>query len=425
MLRDRRRLATDGVLIVVATIAADTAEVVGDPEVIVRGFEAPDGDEEQLLDTIRDAVDDALDDCQAKGIKEVQLVQERLHDALAAEDLAADRQAPDGAAGRRRGLTQPARALGNGCSGARRSVVRGHEYHRQWPGRPRDGPIALLVQSRLGARVRPPSALRPPSGSVRRAALPLSAGTTSSAGLCIAAGVFLACIEYLGWDGGVVGQKLDGLLRLLIGEATMAVPPIAIGAGALIFLDSPVRRLRPLRLGVVTAMATLVLALSTTDTVEAEQHGGLIGAYARTLLEHLVGGVGVSILIALGTLAAIVLLTGASVGLVMRRSGEHVARAAGAGARLGGEVARRYRERPTGPPTLTAVPGGAGKRSKKAPAPLDGSQEYSDLFGDVPEFEIPGDEPESLPEVLEGASRWRTCRSRPPSSRTTCRPTRR
>ena len=150
-------------------------------------------------------------------------------------------------------------------------------------------------------------------------------------------------------------------------------------------------------------MATLVLALSTTDTVEAEQHGGLIGAYARTLLEHLVGGVGVSILIALGTLAAIVLLTGASVGLVMRRSGQHVARAAGAGARLGGEVARRYRERPTGPPTLTAVPGGAGKRSKKAPAPLDGSQEYSDLFGDVPEFEIPGDEPESLPEVLEGA----------------------
>ena len=85
MLRDRRRLATDGVLIVVATIAADTAEVVADPEVIVRGFEAPDGDEEQLLDTIRDAVDDALDDCQAKGIKEVQLVQERLHDALAAK----------------------------------------------------------------------------------------------------------------------------------------------------------------------------------------------------------------------------------------------------------------------------------------------------------------------------------------------------
>ena len=190
-----------------------------------------------------------------------------------------------------------------------------------------------------------------------------------------------------------MGQKLDGLLRLLIGEATMALPPIAIGAGALIFLDSPVRRLRPLRLGVVTAMATLVLALSTTDTVEAEQHGGLIGAYARTLLEHLVGGVGVSILIALGTLAAIVLLTGASVGLVMRRSGQHVARAAGAGARLGGEVARRYRERPTGPPTLTAVPGGAEKRAKKAPAPLDGSQEYSDLFGDVPEFEIPGDEP--------------------------------
>ena len=71
------------------------------------------------------------------------------------------------------------------------------------------------------------------------------------------------------------------------------------------------------------------------------------------------------------------------------------------------------------------MPGGAGKRSKKAPAPLDGSQEYSDLFGDVPEFEIPGDEPESLPEVLEGAEPLaERATSRPPSPRTTCQPTR-
>src|SRR5205823_5797966 len=70
----------------------------------------------------------------------------------------------------------------------------------------------------------------------------------------------------------------------------------------------------------------------------------------------------------------------------MRSSGRHVARAAGTGARVGGEVARRYRERPSSRPTLVALPGekpekGAGRRE-----PLDGSKEYADIFGDIPEF---------------------------------------
>src|SRR5439155_14394510 len=64
-------------------------------------------------------------------------------------------------------------------------------------------------------------------------------------------------------------------------------------------------------------------------------------------------------------------------------------------------VARLYRERPSSRPTLTAVPGGAPGRS--AP-PLDGSQEFADLFGDVPEFELPDDQPPSLPEALSGES---------------------
>jgi ribonuclease J len=83
VLRDRRRLATDGVLIVVATIAADTARPVTDPEVIARGFEMPDDDGQVLLDAARDAADAVLDECQARGITEVVLVEERMHDALA------------------------------------------------------------------------------------------------------------------------------------------------------------------------------------------------------------------------------------------------------------------------------------------------------------------------------------------------------
>jgi ribonuclease J len=83
VLRDRRRLATDGVLIVVATIAAGVAEVVVDPEVIARGFDTPDDDGEELLDAARDAVDEVLERCLANRMTEVNLLQQELHDALA------------------------------------------------------------------------------------------------------------------------------------------------------------------------------------------------------------------------------------------------------------------------------------------------------------------------------------------------------
>src|SRR6185436_931709 len=99
--------------------------------------------------------------------------------------------------------------------------------------------------------------------------------------------------------------------------------------------------------------------------------------------------------------AAIVLITGASIGVMMRSSGRTVARAAEGGARLSGEVARRYRERPASRPTLAAVPD-PDKPKRRRNAPLDGSQEYADLFDDAadfePEAEQPGPEPPTEPE---------------------------
>jgi ribonuclease J len=83
VLRDRRHLATDGVLIVVATIAADSAESLADPEVIVRGFDSPDEDGDLLLDQAREVVDRVLRECQAHRTTEVRVVQQELHDALA------------------------------------------------------------------------------------------------------------------------------------------------------------------------------------------------------------------------------------------------------------------------------------------------------------------------------------------------------
>ena len=217
-----------------------------------------------------------------------------------------------------------------------------------------------------------------------------------------ALGAFLACVEYRGWDGGVIGVKLSDLLHLLVGRTAALVPLLLMAAGVLIFIDSPLRHLRPLRLGVTVLVATTTLAFSTTDTLHPQPHGGLIGAYMRIALEGLIGSIGVSILVALGFLAAAVLITGASIGVLMRHSGRTVARAAGTGARLGGEVARRYRERPSSPPTLVAVPDPEKARTKSAP--LDGSQEFADLFGDVPEFDPPADAGEDADAIAEVAA---------------------
>ena len=109
-----------------------------------------------------------------------------------------------------------------------------------------------------------------------------------------------------------------------------------------------------------------------------------MGAYARIGLNGLVGPIGVSILVVLGALVGGVLVTGASLGVAMRASGRHVARAAGAGMRLSEEVGRRYRERPGTRPALHAVP-----TPEPSPPPVDGSHAFADLYGEVPELEEP------------------------------------
>jgi ribonuclease J len=82
-LRDRRMLSDDGIFIVVATISEQTGESVVDPEVIFRGVpfvEQADG----LVNDIRGEVDVSLRRAVADGIREIDLLQQELHDDLAA-----------------------------------------------------------------------------------------------------------------------------------------------------------------------------------------------------------------------------------------------------------------------------------------------------------------------------------------------------
>jgi ribonuclease J len=81
-LRDRREISADGIFIVVATISSDDRSVVADPEVIFRGVAFLE-EAGELVEELQDVVEDSLEDAAEAGRREVHLIQEDLHDAIA------------------------------------------------------------------------------------------------------------------------------------------------------------------------------------------------------------------------------------------------------------------------------------------------------------------------------------------------------
>jgi ribonuclease J len=82
-LRDRRMLSADGIFVVVATISEQDGSSVAEPEVIFRGvpFKV---EADKLLDELRDTVEASLERAASEEIREIDLLQEILHDDLAA-----------------------------------------------------------------------------------------------------------------------------------------------------------------------------------------------------------------------------------------------------------------------------------------------------------------------------------------------------
>jgi ribonuclease J len=80
-LRDRRMLSADGIFIIVATISEQTGQPVADPEVIFRGVPFPD-EAEDLLDALRDEIDKCLSKAAKEEIREIDLLEKKLHDDL-------------------------------------------------------------------------------------------------------------------------------------------------------------------------------------------------------------------------------------------------------------------------------------------------------------------------------------------------------
>jgi ribonuclease J len=82
-LRDRRMLSADGIFIVVATISEQSGGSVADPEVIFRGVPFMD-EAGGLTDEIKEVVEHALEHAVGEGVRELDVLTDRLHDHLAA-----------------------------------------------------------------------------------------------------------------------------------------------------------------------------------------------------------------------------------------------------------------------------------------------------------------------------------------------------
>jgi ribonuclease J len=81
-LRDRRTISADGIFIVVATISSEDGSVVTDPEVIFRGVPFLD-EAGGLIEELQDIAEDSLEEAAEAGTRELHLIQEDLHDAVA------------------------------------------------------------------------------------------------------------------------------------------------------------------------------------------------------------------------------------------------------------------------------------------------------------------------------------------------------
>ena len=235
---------------------------------------------------------------------------------------------------------------------------------------------------------------------------------------------FFACVFYLGWAGGEVGEAMaDGMLVLFGGAGYLA--PIALfAAGAVVMLRPMLPAVQPWGVGALCLGAALTLGLAAGslglgpgDTprdgfVDAEylrQHGGLVGESLFWVSSHLFSHAGSHILFVFLLLAGVLLLTGASVAGVVSATRQGVATTtervrvskqdlANALSGLTTAPARSPQAEAVSPPEPEDSEPVVRATHVEAPA-LDGSERYPDLYEDEQEdpvdpFEGPEPEPE-------------------------------
>jgi DNA segregation ATPase FtsK/SpoIIIE, S-DNA-T family len=144
----------------------------------------------------------------------------------------------------------------------------------------------------------------------------------------VAFAAFFACVFYLGWAGGEVGEAMaDGIL-FLFGGAGYLAPVALFAAGALIVVRPMLPAVHPLKTGALCLAAALTLGLAAgslglgpgdtprdgfLDPGYLRDHGGLVGESLLWVSRTLFSEAGSHILFVFLLLAGVLLITGASI----------------------------------------------------------------------------------------------------------------
>jgi DNA segregation ATPase FtsK/SpoIIIE, S-DNA-T family len=183
----------------------------------------------------------------------------------------------------------------------------------------------------------------------------------------VALGVFLGLVVWAGWNGGYVGGWIGDGLEALIGSATLGLPAALVIVGTLMVARSDLVVVRPFRTGLVVLAVGLMITLGKDE-------GGYFGTLLGGGLALAIGSTGVAIAGILTLLVGGLLVTGASVGAMLRSSGRAVHRAA----------RRSMPRRPE--PRLQVIDGAAALQEPPRPAapPVDVVNEFPDIVSESP-----------------------------------------
>jgi S-DNA-T family DNA segregation ATPase FtsK/SpoIIIE len=178
----------------------------------------------------------------------------------------------------------------------------------------------------------------------------------------VALGIFLASVLYLGWNGGSVGGWIAGAFRAVIGAGAYVAPVAFAAVGGLMVGRSELVDVRPFRTGLIVTTFGLLTTLGSSS-------GGAIGRGLGKLFDLLLGTTGTTILGVFSLVVGMLLLSGASIGALMRRSGQAVRRAH--------SRARQAREHQPLTEAAPVIP------LRTHEPPVDAVHDYPDVVGDT------------------------------------------
>jgi DNA segregation ATPase FtsK/SpoIIIE, S-DNA-T family len=256
-------------------------------------------------------------------------------------------------------------------------------------------PASKSAAKRKNGRAAPKARARRSSSSWRPRLPVIEQRHLDLAGLAlVAAGVFLAFPLYLRWDGGAAGQPVVDGLTWALGTVAYAIPVGLVAAGALIVMAPVLPAVRPFRAGAVCLLGSALLLFGAGGD-PVRDNGGVAGKALHDAAASAFSNVGASIIAIFLAVAAVLLLTGASVAGVLSATHTRVSETT--------RGLRRDRRRdeaddwPEAPPDESPFfgpPEPAGEdpvvRPRTSAGTLDGALRYPDLFGSPAEIAITG-----------------------------------